>query len=70
MKTQTFSDQVREIIRKSGRTHRSIAKEMGVAPSVVHRFMHGSGMSTSSVDRLARVLGLRVIVAKRQGEEG
>jgi hypothetical protein len=65
-----LSDQIREVIRQSARTNYAIAKDMGVAPSVVHRFMNGSGMSTSSLDHLARVLGLRVVVDKRAKREG
>ncbi len=70
MGKQSFSDQIREAIRRSGRTNHAVARDMGVAPSVVHRFMNGSGMLTSSLDHLARVLGLRVVVDKRKKREG
>ena len=64
----SFTDQIREAIRRSGRTNYAIAKDMGVAPSVVHRFMNGTGLATPTLDRLARVLRLRVVVDKRKKE--
>ena len=64
----SFTDQIREAIRRSGRTNHAIARDMGVAPSVIHRFMNGTGLETPTLDRLARVLGLRVVVDKRKKE--
>ena len=64
----SFTDQIREAIRRSGRTNYAIAKDMGVAASVVHRFMHGTGLESPTLDRLARVLRLRVAVDERKKE--
>lgn len=61
MKRVRFSEQIRDAARKSGRTVYSIAKEMNVSPSTIHRFLRAeSGLSLALVDRLAEVLDLHV----------
>ena len=65
MEDRSFTDQIREAIRRSGRTNHAIARDMGVAPSVIHRFMNGKGgLSMEYIDRLAALLGLHIVVRK------
>jgi plasmid maintenance system antidote protein VapI len=70
MKRIPLSDQIRQAVRESGRSGYDIAKEMNVAPSTLHRFVHGtSGLSQELLDRLADALDLHVIVGtRRKGE--
>jgi plasmid maintenance system antidote protein VapI len=65
MKCTSFSDEIREAVRRSGRTGYDISKAMNIAPSTLHRFVHGTtGLSTVSLDKLAEVLDLHVRVSK------
>jgi hypothetical protein len=69
MGDESFTEQIRQCVRRSGRTNHGLAREMGVAPSVIHRFMHGGGIETATLDKLGRVLKLRVVVdeGKKEG---
>jgi transcriptional regulator with XRE-family HTH domain len=67
MEHKSFSQQIREAVRQSGRTNYDIAKAMNIAPSTLWRFVQGqSGISTEKLDRLADVLDLRVSVGRRR----
>jgi transcriptional regulator with XRE-family HTH domain len=60
---KAFSDQIRDVIEASGVTRYALAKQAGIAESVLSRFMAGEqGMSTATLDKIAGVLGLEVIV--------
>jgi hypothetical protein len=60
--SSTFSDQVRAIIRQDGRTIYAIETAAGVPRGGVGRFLSGErGLTTDTLDRLAGVLGMRVI---------
>jgi transcriptional regulator with XRE-family HTH domain len=62
-----FSEEIRDAVRKSGRTHYDLAKAMNVAPSTVYRFAHGeSGLSMALLDRLADALDLHVVVGRKR----
>ena len=53
----------------TGKTRYWIAKETGVDAAVLCRFIQGKqGLSMGSLDRIADVIGLRVIV-ERQGKK-
>lgn len=66
-----LSDELREAIRRSGRTGYDIAKEMNVAPSTLHRFVHGeSGLSLALLDRLAEALDLHITVGRKRTRKG
>jgi hypothetical protein len=69
MEPKSFSDEIRNAVRRSGRTNNSIAAAMGIAPSVLHRFMRGSGLTTVTLDRLAKVLDLHVTVEQKKKEK-
>ena len=62
-----LSDQLRQIIADHELSRYAICKEAEVDPSQLHRFLKGKGrLTTDSLDRLGKVLGLRV-VAEDQG---
>jgi transcriptional regulator with XRE-family HTH domain len=61
-----LSDEIREAVRKSGRTNYDVAKVMGVCPSTLWRFTQGQqGLSLASLDRLADVLDLHITVGRK-----
>jgi plasmid maintenance system antidote protein VapI len=65
MERKPFSDELRDAVRRSGRTIYDIAKAVGTPPSTIHRFVHGqAGLSLAMIDRLAEVLDLHVSVGK------
>jgi hypothetical protein len=87
MKTKTrprtsagsISDQLRTALTAPGRCPHAVAMSAGVAPSVVSRFVSGArGLNSETIDRLAAVLGLRMVdtgrgrasAGRRKGVEG
>ena len=56
----TFSDQVRRAIRDCGLTRYRIAQEAGVEQASLSRFMAGAGVTTTTLDAIAKVLRLEV----------
>ena len=59
---KTISDQLREIIKASGRTGYEMAKESGVDAGRISRFLRGErSLQLDAVDKLAPVLGLQLI---------
>lgn len=62
-KKQTFSEQIRQAAKDSGLSQYRIAKEMHLAESTVSRFVRGtSWLSAGNLDRLADLLGMRIVV--------
>jgi transcriptional regulator with XRE-family HTH domain len=59
-----LSDQIRRAVDASGLSRYRIAKKIGVAESTMSRFMAGSGLETSNLDRLADLLGVDIVVSK------
>lgn len=59
-----FSDQLRKSIAASGLTAYRIAKDAGINPSVLSRFLSGKGVGSDSIDRLATVLKWRLASGK------
>jgi plasmid maintenance system antidote protein VapI len=70
MQRKPFSDEIRDCFHRSGRTVYNVAAAMGVAPSTVHRFVHGqNGLSLALLDRLADVLDIHATIEpKRKGK--
>jgi hypothetical protein len=61
----TFSDQLRSIIRRDGRTIYAIETAAGVPRGGVGRFLSGErGLTTETLDKLAGVLNFRVVPAE------
>jgi transcriptional regulator with XRE-family HTH domain len=65
-----LSDQIRAAVKNSGMTRYRISADSGVQQSTLSRFLRGGGMSLDTLDRLADLLGLEVVVrrAKRREE--
>ena len=60
-KQQSFSEQLREAIRKDERSRYRISIETGIPQGQLSRFMHDKGgLSLRSVDRLCECLGLGI----------
>jgi hypothetical protein len=64
-----LSDQIRKAVDASGLSRYRIAKEIGVAESTMSRFMAGSGLEMTNLDRLADLLGLNITVGKTPTNE-
>ena len=56
----TFSDQIRRAVRSCGLTRYRIAQEAGIEQASLSRFMAGAGVTTKTLDAVARVLRLEV----------
>lgn len=57
-----LSDQLRLAMEQASVSHYALAKQVGVPPSVLTRFMAGErGLSLATVDKLAEVLGLELV---------
>jgi transcriptional regulator with XRE-family HTH domain len=65
-----LSDQVRDAVDASGMSRYRICKHIDLNQGTLSRFMAGkSGLSLDTLDRLADVLGLTVVVKRqRKGE--
>jgi plasmid maintenance system antidote protein VapI len=64
-KNATFSDQLRKAIAGDGRTLYRLAKESGITPSVLGRFIANErGLTTTTLDKLVEVLAVEL--TKRQ----
>jgi len=57
-----FSDDLRRAVKRSHKTRYRIAKETGIAQSILSRFINqGAGVSMDSIDKLCECLGLRLV---------
>jgi plasmid maintenance system antidote protein VapI len=64
-KRKTLVDVLRQAIRESGRTHYAIAKEAGVLPEQLDRFVTGErSLKIETAAKVAEVLGLELIRRK------
>ena len=67
MDSVRFSDQIREAVNASGMSRYAICKAIGLNQGAMSRFMSGKGgMSMAALDRLAELLGLRVVARRRK----
>jgi plasmid maintenance system antidote protein VapI len=65
MQNTKLSDEIRVAVDSSGMSRYAVAKALGVAESTISRFMSGKGgLSMASIDRLAALLGLHIVVRK------
>ena len=70
-KRSKMSDQIRTAVESCGLTRYAICKQTGIQPAALSRFMAGTGITTSTLDKLAEFLGLEVVVrgkAKGRGK--
>jgi transcriptional regulator with XRE-family HTH domain len=68
-KSGKFTDQLRRAVKGCGLTRYRIAKEIGVSESLLSRFMSSeSGLSFAVLDRLAELIGIGVVLTKKQGQ--
>jgi transcriptional regulator with XRE-family HTH domain len=57
-----ISDAVRKAVERSGLSRYEICKRAGIDQAAMSRFMAGkTGLTTTSLDALADVLGLRIV---------
>ena len=60
-----FSDQIRQAVDSSGLSRYRICKEAGIDQATFSRFMSGKvGMALPTLDVLADVLGLDIVMTK------
>ena len=60
-RTRAISEQLRQAIDSSAMSRNAICKATGIDKAAMSRFMAGkTGFSTSSVDKLAALLGLEL----------
>jgi transcriptional regulator with XRE-family HTH domain len=68
-RTDSFSDQLRRAVRDCGTTRYALAKQLGTSESTLSRFLSGErGLTLTLLDRLADVLGLRIIVTVQRAD--
>jgi ribosome-binding protein aMBF1 (putative translation factor) len=62
-----FSEEIRDAIRRCGRSNYDLAREINVAPSTLWRFAQGqNGISTEKLDKLADALDLHAVVGTKR----
>ena len=60
-----ISDEIRDAINNSGKTHLQICKEIELVQPAMSKFMTGrAGLPMSVLERLADVLDLHIVVGK------
>lgn len=70
MARKPFSEEIRDAIKRSGRTNYDLAREMNVVPSTLWRFTQGHcGISTEKLDKLAEVLDLHVVAGSKRKDK-
>jgi transcriptional regulator with XRE-family HTH domain len=67
----TLTDEIRLAVDASGLSRYRICKTLGIAESMLSRFMSGkAGLSLDTLDRLAKLLDLHLAAAKRSKKKG
>ena len=62
-----LSEQIRRAISCSGMTRYRICREIGLTQPTMTRFMSGTGsLSLNTLDKIARLLDLKVVAGKPQ----
>src|SRR5271165_4172051 len=70
MDDTTFSDVIREAVVESGMTSYGLGRAADVAPAVIQRFLAGErGLNLCTVEKLARVLELRLLKVRNTQTE-
>lgn len=61
----SFSDEIREAIANAKKSRNQIAIETGIDKATISRFVHDKGgLSIAGLDKIAKCLGLTVVVRK------
>jgi transcriptional regulator with XRE-family HTH domain len=55
-----LSEQLRKAVEDSGFTVYRLAKDVGLDPRIIYRFMRGEHVTTATADLIAERLGLRL----------
>ncbi len=64
-KQSLFSESLRRAIEQSSMSRYEIAKRSGISQAALSLYVNGkAGLSTNTIDQLAPVLGLRLVVEK------
>jgi DNA-binding phage protein len=64
-----ISEQLREAVRRSDRSRYRICKESGIDQGVMSRFLNtDANLSLASVDKLCKVIGLRLVSDAKPGK--
>lgn len=56
----TISEQLRKIMKDSGKSALAMSKEFDIPQTVLSRFLRGEGISISTADSLAECFGLEL----------
>jgi transcriptional regulator with XRE-family HTH domain len=66
---ETFTEQLRRVIRDCGETRYSLAQRTRVDQSTMTRFMNGTrGLSMEAIDRLFDALNLEIKPGRKAGK--
>ena len=65
LEVKDLADVLRKAIKNSGLTHYRIAKDAGIAPDVLDRFMQGKDIRLTTAAKVANVLKLKLVPDKR-----
>jgi plasmid maintenance system antidote protein VapI len=69
-KLNKLSDQLRAAIDGGGMSRYAVCAAIGLDQSVMSRFMAGtSGLSVENIDRLGKLLGLRIVAETKTQSE-
>jgi transcriptional regulator with XRE-family HTH domain len=69
-KRTTLSDQIRAAVESCGKSRYQICKDTGIHQAALSRFMAGTGITTSTLDKLAEYLGLEITVRPESRTKG
>jgi hypothetical protein len=70
MSRKMFSEEIRDAINNSGKTHLKICQEIGLVQPAMSKFMTGrAGLPLAVIDRVAKLLDLHITVGKPAGEK-
>lgn len=71
MKTKGFADMMRQTMKADGRTKYAIARDAGLNPAVVARFLTGErDITLTTAEKICRVLGLELRPGDAAAEAG
>jgi len=71
MNMETVTQQLRRAVETCGQTRYAIAKETGIPPSVLSRFVAGGrGLRSENIDRLCAHLALKLTAKSGAARKG